>query len=57
MRRARTATPGVTTTVVLPIDLHDTLRQLCEASDTSMRSFVTKAITERMARLTNAAGI
>lgn len=52
MRRARTATAGVITTIVLPETLHSSLGTLCEELDTSMRSFIAAAVRERMARLT-----
>jgi hypothetical protein len=58
MRRARTATPGVVTTVVLPADQHEALRTLCAALDTSMRAFITRAVADRMTRFAdNAAGV
>jgi hypothetical protein len=55
MARPFTATPGIVTTFVCPPGIYEKMKETCAGRHTSVRAFVTEAVTAHLARVAAAA--
>ena len=55
MKRSAAPQPGVVTSFVCPMGLHERIRTMCAASEQSMRQFLVRAAERELQRIADTA--